>query len=81
MQVAMPNGDANVDLHWLAVNKQDETGPCYSWTVEVRATKDIMPFEPLVRVAPQEEHYHLHQSLLFAKRGFMKTASVTNLQA
>ena len=52
MQVSKPDNDANVHLRWEAVNEQDETGPCESWSVLVIASKAIMHFEPLVRAAP-----------------------------
>ncbi|KAH6700678.1 hypothetical protein BKA61DRAFT_620970 [Leptodontidium sp. MPI-SDFR-AT-0119] len=81
MQVSKPGGDANVHLRWEAVNEQDETGPCESWRVLVIASKAIMPFEPLVRAAPRNEQYLLHQRLGFANRGFMKSALVTKLKA
>jgi hypothetical protein len=77
MQVSEPHDDANVHLRWEAVNEQNETGPCESWRVLVIARKAIMPFEPLVRAAPRDEQYLLHQSLGFAKRGFMKSTLVT----
>ncbi|CZR52927.1 uncharacterized protein PAC_02805 [Phialocephala subalpina] len=60
---------------------RDETGPCESWRVLVIASKAIMPFEPLVRAAPRNEQYLLHQALGFAKRGFMKSTLVTKLKA
>jgi hypothetical protein len=81
MQVSKPDDDANVHLRWEAVNEQDETGPCESWRVLVIASKAIMPFEPLVRAAPRDEQYLLHQALGFAKRGFMKSTLVTKLKA
>ena len=76
MQVSKPNGDANVYLHWEAVNEQDEKGSCESWRVLVIASKAIIPFQPLIRAAPRDEQYLLHQALGFAKRGFMKSTLV-----
>lgn len=76
-QVSKPNADANVYLHWEAVNEQDEMGSCESWRVLVIAGKPIMPFEPLVRTTSRNEQYLLHQRLVFANRGFMKSSSVT----
>ena len=81
MQVSKPNGDANVYLHWEAVNEQDEKGSCESWRVLVIASKAIMPFEPLVRAAPRNNQYILHQASGFAKRGFMKSTLVTKSKA
>ncbi|KFY84655.1 hypothetical protein V500_09125 [Pseudogymnoascus sp. VKM F-4518 (FW-2643)] len=81
MQVSKPDDDANVHLRWEAVIEQNETGPCESWRVLVIASKAIKPFEPLVRAAPRNEQYLLHQALEFAKRGFMKRTSVTKLKA
>ncbi len=80
MQVSKPDDDANVHLRWEAVNEQNETGPCESWRVLVIARKAIMPFQPLVRTAPRNEQYLLHQGLGFAKRGFMKSTLVTKLK-
>jgi hypothetical protein len=81
MQVSKPDDDGNVGLHWEAVNEQDETGPCESWRVLVITSKAIMSFEPLVRAAPRNEQYLLHQALGFTKRGFMKSTLVTKLKA
>jgi hypothetical protein len=81
MQVSKPDNNANVHLHWEAVNEQDKTGPCDSWRVLVIASKTIMPFEPLVRAAPRNEQYLLHQAQGFAKRGFMKSSFMTKLTA
>jgi hypothetical protein len=81
MQVSKPNTNANVYLHWEAVNKQDEMGSCESWRVLVIASKAIMPFEPLVRTAPRGDQYLLYKALGFAKRGFMKSTLVTKSKA
>ncbi len=81
MQVSEPDDDANVHLRWEAVNEQNETGPCELWRVLVIVRKAIMPFEPLVRAAPRDEQYLLHQSLGFAKRDFMKSTLVTKSKA
>jgi hypothetical protein len=72
MRVAKPDGDVNVRLEWEAVNEKDKTGPCLSWRVLVLATRDIMPFEELVRAAPAIGQYHEHKLSESAKRGFTK---------
>jgi hypothetical protein len=41
-------------------------------TVSVKATKPIMPFDPLVRAAAQREQYVLHSSSENAKKGFLE---------
>jgi hypothetical protein len=81
MQVSEPDDDANIHLRWEAVNEQNETGPCELWRVLVIVRKAIMPFEPLVRAAPRDGQYLLHQSLGFAKRDFMKSTLVTKSTA
>ena len=72
MQVSEPGGPANVRLQWQAIHDDIESESCTSWKVSVRATKSIMPFDPLVRVAAQQEQYVLHSSLENARRGFLK---------
>jgi hypothetical protein len=73
MQVAKPDGDANVHLKWEGVNEKDKTGPCLSWRILVLASRDIMPFEQLVRAAPAIDQYHEHKLSESAKRGFTKS--------
>jgi hypothetical protein len=70
MQVSQPGSSANVRFLWEAVNERDETGPCISWRVLVLATRTIMPFDELIRVAPREEQFLLHKSSEHARRGF-----------
>ena len=72
MQVARPGGEANVHLAWEGVNEDVESGPCESWRVLVLAIRKIMPFEPLIRTASSEEQFTLHQSLDFARKGFLE---------
>ncbi|KAJ5418699.1 uncharacterized protein N7487_002249 [Penicillium crustosum] len=75
MQVSEPGGNANVCLSWEAFHGDNATEPCISWRVSVKATKHIMPFDPIVRAAAQQEQYHLHSSPENAKRGFLETAT------
>lgn len=72
MQVSEPGGPANVRLQWELINDDIAAENCTSWRVSVKATKSIMPFEPLVRLAAQQEQYTLHLSPENAKRGFLK---------
>lgn len=72
MLVAEPDGSANVRLQWEVVNDGIGTESCTSWKVFVKATAPIKPFEPLVRVAAQQEQYVLHSSPENAKRGFLE---------
>jgi hypothetical protein len=39
------------------VNSQDEIESRASWRVLVRAIRNIMPFEEIIRAAPQKEQY------------------------
>merc|ERR1712093_170465 len=73
MQVAKPDGDVNVYLKWEGVNEKDKTGPCLSWRILVLASRDVMPFEQLVRAAPAIDQYHEHKLSESAKRGFTKS--------
>ncbi|KAJ5111474.1 hypothetical protein N7532_002009 [Penicillium argentinense] len=75
MQVSEPGGNANVCLFWEAFHGGNATEPCISWRVSVKATKHIMPFDPIVRAAAQQEQYHLHSSPGNAKRGFLESAT------
>lgn len=72
VQVSKPGGNANVCLQWEFVDEQVEAEPSMSWRVSVRAVRTIMPFEEFIRAAPQKEQYLLHQSPVYAKRGFLK---------
>jgi hypothetical protein len=72
MQVARPGCEANVHLAWEGVNENVESGPCESWRVLVLATREIMPFEPLIRAAASDEQLALHQSLDYPTRGFLE---------
>jgi hypothetical protein len=67
MQVAQAGVAANVYLDWEGVNENVETGPCESWRVLVLAIRKIMPFEPLIRAAPSEKQFALHQSINYAR--------------
>ena len=72
MLVSEPGGPANVRLQWEVIHDDFGTDSCTSWRVSVKATKPIMPFDPLVRVAAQQEQYVLHSSSENAKRGFLE---------
>jgi hypothetical protein len=72
MLVARPGREANVQLTWEGVNENIESGPCESWRVLVLAIHEILPFEPLIRAAASEEQFALHQSLDYARRGFLE---------
>jgi hypothetical protein len=72
MQVIQSGGAANVHLEWEGVNENVEAGPCESWRVLVLAIRKIMPFEPLIRAAPSEKQFALHQSIDYARRGFLE---------
>ena len=72
MLVSEPDGSANVRTHWELMYDDVGSESCASWRVSVKATKPIMPFEPFIREAAQQEQYVLHSSLEYAKRGFLK---------
>lgn len=72
MLVSEPGGPANVRLQWEVIHDDIGTDNCTSWRVSVKATKPIMPFNPLIRVATQQEQYVLHSSSETAKGGFLK---------
>ncbi|GAA3296676.1 hypothetical protein GCM10020218_080450 [Dactylosporangium vinaceum] len=74
MQVSEPGGNANVCLHWDVFCGDVETQTDISWRVSVKATKQIMPFDPLIRAAAQHEQYELHLSSENAERGFLSIA-------
>jgi len=59
MQVARAGGEANVRLAWEGVNENVESGLCEYWRVLVVAIRKIIPFEPLIRMA-SEEQFALH---------------------
>jgi hypothetical protein len=72
MWVDRPGGEANVHLAWESVNENVESGPCETWRVLVVAIRKIMPFEPLIRAASSKEQFALHQSVDYARRGFLE---------
>ncbi|KAJ6105284.1 hypothetical protein N7523_010094 [Penicillium sp. IBT 18751x] len=72
MLVSEPGGPANVCLAWEVISDDVGAESRTSWRVSVKATKPIMPFDPLVRVAAQQEQYMLHSSPENAKRGFLE---------
>ncbi|OQE13978.1 hypothetical protein PENSTE_c040G06747 [Penicillium steckii] len=74
MQVSEPGGKANVRLHWEIFCGDVETQSDISWRASVKAIKQIMPFEPLIRMAAQHEQYGLHFSSENAERGFLEIA-------
>lgn len=74
MQVSEPGGKANVCLHWDVFCGVVEPQSDISWRVSVKATKQIMPFEPLILVAAQHGQYELHLSSENAERGFLEIA-------
>ena len=71
MLVSEPGGPANVCLAWEVISDDIGTEARTSWRVSVKATKSITPFDPLVRVAAEQEQYMLHSSPENAKRGFL----------
>ncbi|KAJ6436687.1 carbonic anhydrase [Purpureocillium lavendulum] len=52
MRVSPPDGDANVRLDWEFAEGKDGSASALSWRVSVRALRTIMPFEQLIRSAP-----------------------------
>ncbi|OQD72505.1 hypothetical protein PENDEC_c021G04478 [Penicillium decumbens] len=72
MLVSETGGSTNVRIQWDLIHDDVDTDNCTSWRVSVKATKPIMPFEPLVREAAQQEQYVLHLSPDHAKRGFLE---------
>ncbi|KAJ5360071.1 hypothetical protein N7517_009262 [Penicillium concentricum] len=72
MCVSETGGSANVRIQWDLIHDDVDKDNCSSWRVSVKATKPIMPFEPLVREASQQEQYVLHLSPKHAKRGFLE---------
>ncbi|KAL5312953.1 hypothetical protein ACEPPN_019379 [Leptodophora sp. 'Broadleaf-Isolate-01'] len=71
MQVSLLTEEANVHLTWEGVNEALESGPCDSWRVLVLASRNIVPFEPLVRAATSMEQFAIHRSSDDARRGFL----------
>ncbi|KAJ5712430.1 hypothetical protein N7493_008898 [Penicillium malachiteum] len=72
MLVSETGGSTNVRIQWDLIHEDVDTDNYISWRVSVKATKPIMPFEPLVREAAQQEQYVLHLSPEHAKRGFLE---------
>lgn len=72
MLVSEPGGSADVRTHWELIYDDVDPEDCAQWRVLVKASKPIMPFEPLVREAAQQEQYVLHSSPEHAKRGFLE---------
>lgn len=72
MLVSEPGGPTNVRLYGEVILDDIGTESCTSWRVSVKATKSIIPFEPLVRVAAHQAQYVLHSSSETAKRGFLE---------
>ncbi|KAJ6021264.1 hypothetical protein N7540_006768 [Penicillium herquei] len=72
MTVSESDAQANVRLHWEIIHDELGTDHCTSWRVSVRATKSILPFDPLIRKAPRQEQFTLHLSFEHAKRGFLE---------
>ena len=72
MLVSEPGGPANVRLQWEVIHDDIGTESCTTWRVSVKATKPIMSFDPLIRVAAQQEQYELHSSSDNARRGFLE---------
>ncbi|KID93914.1 hypothetical protein MAJ_10127, partial [Metarhizium majus ARSEF 297] len=70
MRVLPPGGTANVRLVWELYELEGESQ--LEWRVSVRATRDIRPFEEIVRLAHEEAQYHMHQDAACARRGFLK---------
>ena len=71
MQVALLTEEANVHLTWEGIDEAVEGGPCDSWRVLVLASRDISPFEPLVRAASSIEQSAIHRSSDDARKGFL----------
>jgi hypothetical protein len=75
MQVSESGGHANMCLRWAIFHDDAVIEPRILRRVSVKATKNIMPFEPIVRAAAQQEQYDMHLSPDSAKRGFLETCS------
>jgi len=60
-----------VHLTWEGINEAVEGGPCDSWRVLVLASRDISPFESLVRAASSIEQFAIHRSSDDARMGFL----------
>ncbi|EAW16714.1 uncharacterized protein NFIA_060700 [Aspergillus fischeri NRRL 181] len=67
-------GLANVRLHWELFSDQDVSQPRLLWRVSVKALKAIGPMEELIREAPHEDQYLLHQSADYAQWWFINRA-------
>lgn len=72
MKVLAPGGDSNVRLQWNPIDECEEGKAHLKWRVTAVALREIQPFEELVRAAPRKEHYLLHRSPTYAKRGYTK---------
>jgi hypothetical protein len=70
MRVSPPGGDANVQLRWERYIPPKEDQPI--WRVEVRALREIKPFEDMVRSAHHDLQYQMHQDPICAKVGFSR---------
>lgn len=55
MQVSEPGASTNVRIQWELVSHDIGAESCTSWRASVRATKSIMPLDPLIRVVAQQE--------------------------
>ncbi|KAL4993340.1 hypothetical protein BDV10DRAFT_179345 [Aspergillus recurvatus] len=71
MRVSRIGDLANVRLHWELFSESDALQPYLLWRVSVKALKTIGPMEELIREAPHEDQYLLHQSADYAQRGFI----------
>lgn len=72
MQVSEPGGHANLCLCLGMFHDDATTEPRCSWRVSVKARKNIMSFEPIVRAAAQKEQYDRHLSPDNAKKDFLQ---------
>jgi hypothetical protein len=74
MRVSRIGDLANVRLHWELFSESDASQPRLLWRVSVKALKTIGPMEELIREAPHEDQYLLHQSADYAQRGLINRA-------
>ena len=72
VRVSLSKEEANVRLQWERVPRRDVEDVSLEWRLSVRATKEIKPFQELVRHTDQEEQYFWHQDIVNARKGFMK---------
>ncbi|KAJ5199007.1 hypothetical protein N7472_004211 [Penicillium cf. griseofulvum] len=68
MRVSAPRGDADVHLQWELIDNGEK--PSLMRRVSVHASRAIRSFEEIVRAAPRKEQYLMHQSPVYAKRGY-----------